>query len=72
MQVIRHGTEWNDEFPKRDVCKKCNCVFLYDREDIETAFYKNLHSPPPEIAEDYIYCPECRKKSYYIDLKRRK
>lgn len=62
MQVIRHGTKWSDEFPKRQVCNKCKCVFLYDRKDMETAFYENLHSPPPTIAQNYLYCPECDKK----------
>jgi hypothetical protein len=65
MQVIRHGTKWSDEFPKRKMCNKCKCVFLYDRKDmettyIETTFDKNLHSPP--IAQNYLYCPECDKK----------
>lgn len=62
MQVIRHGTKWSDEFPKQKMCNECKCVFLYDKEDIKTTFYKNLCSPPPEIAQDYIYCPECKRK----------
>lgn len=59
MQVIRHGLKWNDEFPKRQTCNKCKCIFLYDKSDIKTVFYENSFAPPPQIAEDYIYCPEC-------------
>lgn len=62
MQVIRHGTKWNDEFPKQEACNKCKCVFLYDKKDVKEQFYKNLLSPPPTIAQGYLYCPECENK----------
>lgn len=62
MQVIRHGTKWNDEFPKQNMCKKCKCVFLYEKKDIKEQYYENLHSPPPMITQDYLYCPECGEK----------
>ena len=62
MQVIRHGTKWNDEFPKQKMCNKCKCIFLYDKIDVREQFYQNLRSPPPVIAQSYIYCPECENK----------
>ena len=62
MQVIRHGIKWSGDFPKKETCNKCKCVFLYDKKDVKTTFYENLFSPPPEIAQDFIYCPECGEK----------
>jgi len=62
MQVIQHGLKWTTDWPRRQECKKCKCIFIYDKKDIKTTFYENLHSSPPEVAQDYIYCPECRRK----------
>lgn len=62
MQVIRHGTEWSNEFPKQKMCNKCKCVFLYDKGDMKTTFYESLHSSPPTPVQNYLYCPECNKK----------
>lgn len=57
MQVIRHGTKWNDDFPKQNTCNKCKCIFLYDKGDIREQFYENLR-----VTQHYLYCPECGKR----------
>ena len=66
MQVIRHGTKWSDEFPKQKMCNECKCVFLYDKEDIKTTFYKNLCSPPARDSTRLYLLSRVQKKNHTI------
>ena len=62
MQVSRHGTKWNDDFPKQEMCNKCKCVFLYDKKDIREHYHQHFPTPPAYMVELYFYCPECQNK----------
>jgi predicted Zn-ribbon and HTH transcriptional regulator len=58
MRIIKHGSTYEIETL---TCKKCGCVFAYNRQDVkikEEQFDDMFGKETYEIS--VVYCPECK------------
>ena len=56
MRIIKHGDKY--ELGEK-TCPTCHCVFVYNREDVET-----LYNREEGYDEYFINCPECTQSVY--------
>lgn len=52
MRIIKKG---NCEIEK--TCKKCNCIFTYEPDDVETIYTEGV-----DVSRNYVTCPTCKEK----------
>lgn len=57
IQIVKRGTE-----RQITTCRKCGCIFIYDREDIKYDTMNNDHCMPGQFIDEYVNCPQCNEE----------